>query len=155
LQCKKLSEVERAIIDWEKDRDDFYSCGGQQIQESEQCTIIFDLLPSDIPSTLMMALEDYEGDFTELKKKIDKQITFLTDHAKSHAGRINLADERSNGDASRAGSSVEGENDDFDDEASTQLTSSGGVDLTLFPEPVQDLILATMRASGETAGSHG
>ena len=148
-QCKKLSEVEQAIIDWEKDRDDYYSCGGQQIQESEQCTIILDLLPSDTPSTLMMALEDYEGDFNELKKKIDKQITFLADHAKSHAGRVNLADERSNVSASQAGSSVEGDADDLDDEASAQLAPSGGVDLTIFSEPVQDSILATMRASGD------
>ena len=69
-QCKKLSEVEKAIIDLEKERDDYYECGGQVIAEVEQCTIILDLLPADTPSTLMMALEHYEGDFNELKNKI-------------------------------------------------------------------------------------
>ena len=66
-QCKKLSEVEQAVIDWEKNRDDYYACGGQTVEEAEQCTIILDLMPADTPSTLMMALEDYEGDFMELK----------------------------------------------------------------------------------------
>ena len=60
-QCKKLSDVENAIKMWEKDRDDYYDCGGQKIEEPEQCTIILDLLPETTPSTMMMTLEDYEG----------------------------------------------------------------------------------------------
>ena len=44
-QCKKLSDVEAAIAQWEKDRDEYYACGGQPILEPEQCTIILDLLP--------------------------------------------------------------------------------------------------------------
>ena len=75
-QCKKLSDVEKAIIDWEQDRDDYYECGGQLIEEKEQCTIILDLLPQDTPSTLLMALEDFVGEFDELKLKIDKQIPY-------------------------------------------------------------------------------
>ena len=131
-QCKKLSEIEQAIIDWEKNRDDYYACGGQTVEEAEQCTIILDLMPADTPSTLMMALEDYEGDFTELKKKIDKQITFLTDHAKSHSGRINIADERTPLGSSRCTASVAGDEEDSEEQSHDH--PAGAVDLTTFPE---------------------
>ena len=66
-QCKKLSYVENAIEMWEEDRDDYYDCGGQKIEEPEQCTIILDLLPEITPSTMMMSLEEYEGKFEEIE----------------------------------------------------------------------------------------
>ena len=140
-QCKKLSKVEQANIDWEKNRDDYYACGGQAVEDPEQCTIILDLLPADTPSTLMMASEEYEGNFEEMKKKIDRQITFLTDHAKSHSGRIHIADERMPSGSSRATASLVGDDDDL--EEPDQAPPADAVDLTSFPEPVQDSILAT------------
>ena len=48
-----------------------------------------------------------------MKKKIDKQITLLSDHAKSHSGRINIADERMPSGSSRATASVAGDEDDL------------------------------------------
>ena len=141
-QCKKLSEVESAIAAWEKNRDEYYECGGQAIEESEQCTIILDLLPEDTPSTLMMALEDYEGDFEELKRKIDKQITFLTDHAKSHNGKIHLTEDRPPSKAP----STSGEDSEAEE---SQDGHASSVDLTSFAEPMQSEIFSMMRAKGD------
>ena len=141
VQCKRLSEAEAAIVTWEKNRDDYYECGGQTIEEKEQCTIILDLLPEDTPSTLMMALDNYDGDFAKLKKKIDEQITFLTDHSKSHNGKIHLADNRS---SSKAPSSA----DEDSETEEVQENSPGTDDLTGFAEPMQNEIFAMMRAKG-------
>ena len=61
-QVKKLSEVMDAITAWEKNRDDYYECGRQTIEEAEQCTIILDILPESTPHSMMMGFEAYCGD---------------------------------------------------------------------------------------------
>ena len=77
----------------------------------------------------------------ELKKKSDKQITFLTDHSKSHNGKIHLADNRS---SSKAPSSA----DEDSETEEVQENSPGTDDLTGFAEPMQNEIFAMMRAKG-------
>ena len=96
-----------------------------------------------------MALEDFAGDFEGLRVKIDKQVTFLADHSKSHSGRVNLA--ASDGQGSNGTASTRGDDDDDDDESASaqSLSANGGVDLSMLPEAMQEPVLAMMRAGGD------
>ena len=126
-----------AIAAWEELRDRYYECGGQQLNNEDQCTDIMKIPPPDpeTPASMLMALEGYIGDPENLKLKIDSQITFFQEHSKRQ-GRVNLAEAQ------------EYDEEGHDQSPASELPNTAIVDLTVNEEHEQTGILAFIRADG-------
>ena len=56
------------------------------------CIIALNMPPGDTPAFLVQALEGHQ-DYSTLKMLLDKQVTFLSGHSRSHNLRVQLVDE--------------------------------------------------------------
>ena len=68
------------------------SSWGQRLNDPEMCIITLNMLSSDTPAFLLLALVGHQ-DYVMLRMLINKQVTFLSDHSRSHNLRVQLVDE--------------------------------------------------------------
>lgn len=137
-KAKKLSETADHITAWEKELEKYYQMDGQQIVMEEKCVILLKMLPVDTPGWLGQTLEDI-NDFDAMRAKLEKQITFLSEHSGSHSVRVNLV----SGEAPSHPTDEPGGG-----ETLGQATSGYIVDLTHLSCDAQDAVLAVMRNNG-------
>jgi hypothetical protein len=120
---------------WERKIDEFVVMGGQRLNDPEMCIIALNMLPADTPAFLVQALEGHQ-DYVMLKMLIDKQVTYLSDHSRSHNLRVQLVDEDHDRDRTAwSERDVEQGVDEF-------------LDLTGVDPASQDVILAVMKSQG-------
>ena len=138
-RAKKLSETIDHIGLWEKELERYYEMGGQVIPEEEKVVILLKMLPSDTPGWMVQALEDM-NEYESMKAKLDKNITFMSDHSGSHNMRVNLV----SGEESAHPTEEPGGGETRGWEAQPEQE----VDLTGLAAERQDEVLAVMRAGG-------
>ena len=139
-RAKKISETIDHIGLWEKELERYYEMGGQVIPEEEKVVILLKMLPSDTPGWMVQALEDM-NEYESMKSRLDKNITFMSDHSGSHNMRVNLVSgEESAHPTEEPGG---GETRGWEAEGPGQE-----VDLTGLAAERQDEVLAVMLARG-------
>ena len=101
------------------------------MNDPEMCIIALNVLPANTPAFLVQALEGHQ-DYVMLKMLIDEQVTFLSDHSRSHNLRVQLVDEDPDRDRTAwSERDVEQGADDFLDLTGVDPACSAGRDRSI------------------------